>query len=510
MQVAELSGIEGQDPLTLLAGPTEFLSQPVALTAVSKLAEILEVQGRLVTQLKSSILIVPREALENAANYELDVAARVAAESGVAGLVLVGLKRVPSTVRQLAERTGIRIFGCDGDVSIVLLVRVLDQMIDVEHYPSIERAQRAVDALKRAAPEASPDDILRSVSAHLPSPISIRWFGGEREPDNAEPVTLQGITMGWLTSKPDPSSSIVLPSVAAVVSDRLGRGVRTTERRGEVVAAVLHAAGGARRFAEQHARTSGVSLDARHAFACITAVDTKGSPRGWSVDGRQQQAVATVALREVLHLPTDEWLTTHINNDLGIVWSHRDDSVTDIEPLRDVARAVVDTLTSRFPGFRFFAGISSDESGAAGLRTAAAEAQAAARAAQARNLSGQVLSLETSPLERILADLSTSPVAHRTLYDALSEVDDIPTRSKYTLIQTLSTYLDCQGSKAKAAAVLYLHPNAIKYRLEKALDVLEETLNDRDRRLVLQLACRLWLAEHDESQSSDQSAQPNM
>ena len=58
-----------------------------------------------------AVVVASRPCLVAAANYELDVAVRVASDRGVAALILAGADRLPVTVKTLADRAGLGIYG---------------------------------------------------------------------------------------------------------------------------------------------------------------------------------------------------------------------------------------------------------------------------------------------------------------------------------------------------------------------------------------------------------------
>ena len=60
-----------------------------------------------------------------------------------------------------------------------------------------------------------------------------------------------------------------------------------------------------------------------------------------------------------------------------------------------------------------------------------------------------------------------------------------------TYVQTLRAYLDAFGSIPRAAEVLDVHPNTLRYRLRRALEISELDLEDADERIVLELGLRL-------------------
>ena len=56
-------------------------------------------------------------------------------------------------------------------------------------------------------------------------------------------------------------------------------------------------------------------------------------------------------------------------------------------------------------------------------------------------------------------------------------------------------YLDAFGSIPKAADELGVHPNTLRYRLRRALELAELDLEDGDERVVVELGLRLLPGE---------------
>jgi DNA-binding PucR family transcriptional regulator len=93
----------------------------------------------------------------------------------------------------------------------------------------------------------------------------------------------------------------------------------------------------------------------------------------------------------------------------------------------------------------------------------------------------------------LLGELVTSSISVRVIDDVLAPLTALPEVVRETTIRTLSTYLDLQGSRARAATALHLHPNGVGHRINKAIDLLGVDVNDPEIRLTVQLACRVWL-----------------
>src|SRR5207249_2500842 len=66
---------------------------------------------------------------------------------------------------------------------------------------------------------------------------------------------------------------------------------------------------------------------------------------------------------------------------------------------------------------------------------------------------------------------------------------DAENGTKYEL--TLRAWLDAMGDVASAAAVLHIHPNTLRYRYGRALDIFRLRMEDPDVRLLLHLQLRL-------------------
>ena len=117
--------------------------------------------------------------------------------------------------------------------------------------------------------------------------------------------------------------------------------------------------------------------------------------------------------------------------------------------------------------------------------------------------------------ERALAVLARRPServvhiddvrAHAALLDILdfaAGLDDVLHPGVHTLLErgsgdrndhiaTLRAYLDCHGDAVKAAALLDVHPNTLRYRLRRLTEIAELHLDDADERLMCELELRL-------------------
>lgn len=63
----------------------------------------------------------------------------------------------------------------------------------------------------------------------------------------------------------------------------------------------------------------------------------------------------------------------------------------------------------------------------------------------------------------------------------------------YALIETLAAYWDAGSSQKDAAEHLGIHPKTLRYRLDRIEDVLGDVAHNKDRRVIIHLACKLAL-----------------
>jgi DNA-binding PucR family transcriptional regulator len=127
------------------------------------------------------------------------------------------------------------------------------------------------------------------------------------------------------------------------------------------------------------------------------------------------------------------------------------------------------------------------------LRESAGQAATAASAARAWNRSGTPVHVDEVGLPPLLVDWLGSRTAQDTARRALGPLAKLPRAE--TAVRTLQVYLDERGSLARSAERLHLHRNAVAYRIRRIRAQLDGVdLDDPERRLELQPACRAWLA----------------
>jgi sugar diacid utilization regulator len=178
--------------------------------------------------------------------------------------------------------------------------------------------------------------------------------------------------------------------------------------------------------------------------------------------------------------------------------------VVTLVPARDaaavarVAEAVARELASALPGFTFAVGHSRVASDPVDLHRAGHEAALAANVAEAGSPSGeatrrtQVLAFEDTGSYRLLLPAMSEDRAELEAFYAetvgrLAAYDD---QYETDLVQTLETFLECDGNVAGSAQRLFTHRHTIRYRLERVRDISGLDVGSSDGRERLSLGLK--------------------
>jgi DNA-binding PucR family transcriptional regulator len=141
-----------------------------------------------------------------------------------------------------------------------------------------------------------------------------------------------------------------------------------------------------------------------------------------------------------------------------------------------------------------FCGVGAHRHGPQGLRESATQAATAASAARGWGRPWTPVHIDAVGLPPMLVDWLGSRAAQLSTQRLLAPFDELDEARAEAAVRTLSTYLDEHGSLTRSAERLHLHKNAVAYRMRRIREQLNGVdLEDPDRRLELQLACRAWL-----------------
>jgi purine catabolism regulator len=122
------------------------------------------------------------------------------------------------------------------------------------------------------------------------------------------------------------------------------------------------------------------------------------------------------------------------------------------------------------------------------------EANDAARIAGARENSGYFVHVDRLDMAQLLLIWTRTdtfrPAARELLAPLLNAGPE--------LLQTLTTFLDCESSLTETAAILNIHRNTVSDRIRRIQSLIAINLEDPEARLALQLACRSLLMDKPE------------
>jgi sugar diacid utilization regulator len=165
--------------------------------------------------------------------------------------------------------------------------------------------------------------------------------------------------------------------------------------------------------------------------------------------------------------------------------------------VRRVAEAIARELQAGVHGFTFAVGHSRLATDPVDLYRAANEALLAANVAEARPAGEEgepvtVLAFDATGAYRLLLPaMSEDPAELQRFYAETVEPLTVYDEQYATdLVQTLETFLDCDGNVAQTAARLYTHRHTIRYRLERVRDLCGLDVSSTDGREKLGLGLK--------------------
>lgn len=453
--------------LTLVAGPWDA-REVDSVVLVDEMRE-------LASAAPGALAILSRHAMRSC---DVLGALRLAGRGGLAGIVLPGPSGTSPEMVELARREGVALLAGASDHSLSDTVLGLSAAVRADPGLLLRRTREAIEGLG-AMEGAGEDDILRAASASVGVPYGVADLADPAA--NATVIRVGGRPDGYVCwDGEDPAAAIV----AQVVATTLGR-VRAAARESEAARErALLVLLGARdvRAAARRARHEGVPVDGWH-LAVFLRDAAPAAPA--AEEGRA--GVAERVLREVRRAAAD------LPRLLGLDWPDGTAGLL-VTRWQDGVLVVLtgDERTAAgapgAPSAGLAMGVGTCQEGPDGLRRTASQARAAA----ARAAAGEVVRFDRLGVHAILAELSASESALVAARDMLAPLDRLGALSAHA-VPTLQAYLDCWGSRTRAAELLSLHPNAVAHRIRRIAEALDADLSDPQTRFALQLACHVVL-----------------
>ena len=443
-----------------------------------------------------ALVVLDRGLAELAGDYRFDVVVRRAAAREVAGLVVLlpPEAKVSLTAMALARRADIALVRLSPDVDLTEAVGTLVRQAADRLSVTVDRVRAVCDAIDEGS-FGSVDELLervglllgRAVGLGIPVGDALAVPAGPERPD-------------WLwTDRPgDPDADALLEMVlwrVAAETTRLAaersRAEQVSRRStGEVLVQLVEADRSQRATIAPSARRLGIPVDGWHVIVRIEPDNLLEVTGGDLAAFELRDELAGLALQTARSLPG----TWHVGHDpavLLLLWTTRTaPDPEDHARLRRQLDFVVKALSGRAAGLRIFCGAGTARPGIAGLASSATEARLAVSSARFRRRSNVPVHFDAVGMRATLLEWYGSPTVRQSIDRLFAPIADLSPAKRQAMIDTVGTYLDLQCSAARTAEALHLHRNAIRYRVQRAFEVLGIDEGDTDQRLFLHLACR--------------------
>lgn len=450
-----------------------------------------------------AVLVLERGLSALAPDYRFDVLVRRAAARSVAALLVIGPAdlRVSMTAVALARRAGVAVVRLGSAVELAEAIGSLVRRASDRLSVTVDRVRAVCAAIDDGFRDV--DGLLESVGLLLGRPVLL--IDEDSEPPHPAAEAAVSVPAGpegaarLATERPgddeaDALLEMVLWRVAAEVTRLTAARVRaqqTTRRStGEVLIQLVDADRATRAAVAPSARRLGVPIDDWHVLTRIE-LDNLLEVAGDDVTAYEiRDQLADLALLAARSL-AGSW---HVGHDPGVLLLLWTGEVPPTEDDRSRFRRQIDfvlaTLGRHVPRLRMYCGSGTPRPGVAGLASTATEARLAVSSARFRRRAGTPVFYDAVGMRATLLEWYGSPTVQQSMDRLFAPLADLPPGKRQALIDTLATYLDLQGSAARAAEVLHLHRNAVRYRVQRGLTLLGIDEQDVDQRLFLHLACR--------------------
>ncbi|MEV5051218.1 PucR family transcriptional regulator [Arthrobacter sp. LAR12-1-1.1] len=152
--------------------------------------------------------------------------------------------------------------------------------------------------------------------------------------------------------------------------------------------------------------------------------------------------------------------------------------------LRRAQRVLAATISTQF-------GVGRMQAQPEGIVSSLEEANDAARIAGARENSGYFVHVDRLDMAQLLLIWTRTDTFRPAARELLAPL----LKAGPELLQTLTTFLDCESSLTETAAILNVHRNTVSDRIRRIQSLIAINLEDPEARLALQLACRSLLMD---------------
>lgn len=427
-------------------------------------------------------------------------------ERSIVGLIVDRDGQVRRRVEQVYERMVASLMDDAGTPALASIVAAATgkQVAVLDEYLHVQ-ATAPDDALPEGFAQACLEQIDSSGRGGTRRPV-IRPIAGADAGGALlmVPLVLKGTPAGYLAVV-GPSEQFgdldqqVTERAASVLAMETAKQRAVTEVRlrvqGDLVEDLLAGTFPSEEAVQVRARSLGYDLGVPHVICCL-APDLDGDGAAAPSRGRTQRFLEH-ARHELLRLYPSA-LVREGDGVISIAVPFRRLGETSevVERIDELRQA----LSQALDGAPLSVGIGRSHGSPVGFPRAHREAQQALVSAQVVFGGDQVVHFETLGAHRLLLELRNAPPLQEFVQDMLGPLEQHDMRHRSELVETVATFLACNGNHVRTAQELHLHRNSLLYRLERVQAVLHRELDDPEVRLALQLALRARrLLQHDQS-----------
>ncbi|MGH3273902.1 MAG: PucR family transcriptional regulator [Streptosporangiaceae bacterium] len=485
-----------RDQISVLAGTAG--DQPVEGLAI--LENIAEIR----TAAPNSLVLLTEAASGQVAAYRLDMALRIGATRQVPAIAFTGTPApiISRTGREMADRAG-PVLLVAATSSLTDLALPVAREIDGGASSALQRLSGLLRALVPLTDKlAATEQLIQAAQELAGCPI----FADA--PDTAgsfvTPVIVDGRAELTLSSprRADPSHDRQAEITLRLLADAIGRVLTTRGRaehipvtsRSELLTAFLAVDEAQAGPILRRARAAGIPVDGWHVLVALEIENLMTLADHDEVAAYELREEVMRRVHGCLRSASGDWHRARSGLVSMFIQTSRHDPGW--LAARTVARSleqVLPQLLAQRPRLQLRCGVGSVHNAPHGLRAAAMEALAGLSEARLRNVLNRPVLFDAASVRRGLIEWYASDSARESARRMLAPLDTLTAEAREKHIRTVMAYLDAGGSMAKAATTLYLHRNAVAYRMKQALRLLDVDLDDPEQRLMLHLACRAEL-----------------
>ena len=262
--------------------------------------------------------------------------------------------------------------------------------------------------------------------------------------------------------------------------------------RGELLDDLLHGTYGDEAAAQRRARHVGYPLHGSHIVMLVDIDDFRGYSRARQITEDAIQALKREFLRRVTGVVRAGYPRALVQG--------RSDSVVSLLPVgtepgdyqargHALGLQIRQTIADWKPGFTVSVGFSGPAEAPAGIATAQREVISVMDSLARFKRWGQVVAVPELGLTGLLAAVSDERLVDYSQRH-LGPLMEHDTARKGSLVPTLRAYLET-GEQQEAAKRLRVHPNTLRYRLDRIREISGVDLEDPETRLNLAVALRV-------------------